>query len=75
MSEVPTPWWTLQHDIRLAGLDPTALRRVTDRGMAENLAAVADGTLDVAQVFEPFVSHGRGERHRRISGTPPPTAA
>ena len=26
VSEVPTPWWTLQHDIRLAGLDPTAIR-------------------------------------------------
>ncbi len=56
VSEVPTPWWTLQEDIRQAGLDPTTLRRVADRGMAENLAAVAAGTLDVAQVFEPFVT-------------------
>ncbi|MFC7538302.1 ABC transporter substrate-binding protein [Siccirubricoccus deserti] len=56
VSEVPTPWWTLQHDIRLAGLDPTTIRRVTDRGMAENAAAVAAGTLDVAQLFEPFVT-------------------
>ena len=56
VSEVPTPWWTLQEDIRQAGLDPTTIRRVTDRSMAENLAAVLDGSLDVAQVFEPFVT-------------------
>jgi len=56
VSEVPTPWWTLQHDIRLAGLDPATLPRVTDRSMAENAAAVAAGRLDVAQLFEPFVT-------------------
>lgn len=56
VSEVPTPWWTLQDDIRRAGLDPGAIHRVTDRGMAENAAAVADGRLDVAQVFEPLAS-------------------
>lgn len=56
VSEVPTPWWTLQDDIRRAGLDPDTVKRVTDRGMAENAAAVAAGTLDVAQVFEPIAS-------------------
>lgn len=56
VAEVPTPWWTLQEDIRQAGLDPTSLNRVTDRSMAENLAALAAGALDVIQVFEPFVS-------------------
>ena len=56
------------------GSTPTMIRRVTDRGMAENLAAVAAGTLDVAQLFEPFVTHGRGCRHRRMSGTSPPAA-
>lgn len=56
VSEVPTPWWALQEDIRQAGLDPAAVRRVTDRSMAENAAAVAAGTLDVAQVFEPIAS-------------------
>ncbi len=56
VSEVPTPWWTLQQDIRAAGLDPTSIARVTDQPMAANLAAVAAGTLDVAQVFEPLVS-------------------
>lgn len=56
VSEVPTPWWTLQDDLRRAGLDPDRVHRVTDRSMAENAAAVAAGTLDVAQVFEPIAS-------------------
>lgn len=56
VSEVPTPWWTLQDDIRRAGLDPDTIRRVTDRTMAQNAEAVAAGTLDVAQVFEPIAS-------------------
>ena len=56
VSEVPTPWWTLQHDIREAGLDPDRVARVTDRGMAENVAGLASGQIDAAQLFEPFVS-------------------
>ncbi len=65
VAEVPTPWWTLQHDIRAAGLDPDGLRRVTDRSMARNAEAVADGTLDVAQLFEPYVTllEERGAGH------------
>lgn len=56
VSEVPTPWWCLQDDLRRAGIDPDALARVTDRSMAENAAAVAAGSLDVAQVFEPHAA-------------------
>lgn len=56
VSEVPTPWWTLQDDIRRAGLDPERVERVTDQDMAANVAAVRAGRLDAAQVFEPFVS-------------------
>lgn len=56
VSEVPTPWWTLQDDIRRAGLDPDGLRRVTGRSMAQNAEAVATGRLDVAQVFEPIAT-------------------
>ena len=56
VSEVPTPWMCLQHDLRLAGVDPAALVRVTDRTMADNLAALRAGTLDVVQLFEPFVA-------------------
>lgn len=56
VSEVPTPWWCLQDDLRKAGLDPAALPRIAGRGMAENVAAVLDGSLDVAQVFEPHAA-------------------
>jgi NitT/TauT family transport system substrate-binding protein len=53
---VPTPWWCLQRDLARIGLDLARIRLVRGRTMTENLAAVADGTLDVAQVFEPFAS-------------------
>jgi NitT/TauT family transport system substrate-binding protein len=56
VSEVPTPWLCLQHDLREQGVDPTALNRVTDRTMADNLDALRKGELDVAQMFEPYVS-------------------
>ena len=56
VSEVPTPWMCLQHDLRLAGIDPATLARVADRTMAENLAALRDGRVDVVQLFEPFVT-------------------
>jgi NitT/TauT family transport system substrate-binding protein len=54
VSEVPTPWLCLQHDLRLAGIDPAALDRVGDRSMAENAAALPRGELDVVQLFQPF---------------------
>jgi NitT/TauT family transport system substrate-binding protein len=56
VSEVPTPWLCLQHDLRLAGIDPSTLKRVTGRTMAENMAALKKGEIDVIQVFEPFPS-------------------
>lgn len=56
VSEVPTPWLCLQHDLRLAGIDPAGIRRVTGRTMAENVAALKAGAVDVIQVFEPFPS-------------------
>jgi NitT/TauT family transport system substrate-binding protein len=56
VSEVPTPWLCLQHDLRLAGIDPAGIKRVTGRTMAENVAALKAGTVDVIQVFEPFPS-------------------
>jgi NitT/TauT family transport system substrate-binding protein len=54
-SEVPTPWLCLEQDLRDAGVDPAQLDRIIGRGLAENVAALADGSLDVAQLFEPFV--------------------
>lgn len=56
VSEVPTPWLCLQHDLRLAGIDPASIDRITDRTMAENVAALKAGKIDVIQVFEPFPS-------------------
>jgi len=56
VAEVPTPWMCLQHDLRLTGIDPAALPRVTDRTMADNLAALRDGRVDVVQLFEPYVT-------------------
>ena len=55
-SEVPTPWWCLQDDIRRAGLDPAVLDLRLGHGMAENAAAVMEGELDAALLFEPFAS-------------------
>jgi NitT/TauT family transport system substrate-binding protein len=57
VSEVPTPWLCLQHDLRLAGLDPSAIERVTDPTMPENVAALAAGEVDVVQAFPPYVEH------------------
>ena len=56
VSEVPTPWLCLQHDLRLSGVDAEKTNRLTGRTMAENLEALRRGELDVAQVFEPYVS-------------------
>jgi NitT/TauT family transport system substrate-binding protein len=56
VSEVPTPWLCLQQDLRDAGVDPDRLERVTGRTMADNLEALRKGDLDVAQLFEPYVS-------------------
>src|ERR1044071_6605511 len=54
-SEVPTPWLCLEGDLRQAGIDPARLDRIIGRTMPDNVAALADGSLDVAQLFEPFV--------------------
>ena len=56
VSEVPTPWLCLQHDLRLQGVDPATLTCVTGRTMADNLDALRSGELDVVQMFEPYVS-------------------
>jgi NitT/TauT family transport system substrate-binding protein len=56
VSEVPTPWLCLQHDLREQGIDPDRLERIKDRTMADNLAALERGEVDVVQMFEPYVS-------------------
>lgn len=52
VSEVPTPGWCLEGDLAAAGIAPPG--RVTGRTMAENAAAVAEGRIDLGQMFEPF---------------------
>lgn len=54
VSEVPTPWYCLQHDLRLAGVDPSSITRSPPGTMAENAALLREGEVDVIQVFEPF---------------------
>ena len=56
VSEVPTPWMCLQEDLRRAGIAPADFSRVADRTMADNVAALRRGEVDVVQVFEPFAA-------------------
>ena len=66
VSEVPTPWLCLQHDLREIGIDPGSLSRIPDRTMPENVAALAAGGLDVAQMFEPFATRAEREGVGRV---------
>ncbi len=54
VSEVPTPWLCLQEDLRRIGIDPEAISRVDDRSMADNMATLRYGELDVVQLFQPL---------------------
>src|SRR5204862_6376352 len=65
VSEVPTPWLCLQHDLRLAGLDPGKLDRIADNSMADNMAALKRGAADAVQLFQPFAEDliASGEGH------------
>src|SRR5262245_21872449 len=56
VSEVPTPWMCLQHDLREQGVDPTSLNRMADQSMAENFRALCDNQLDVVKVLELYTS-------------------
>ena len=64
VSEVPTPWMCLQEDLRRAGEDPSRLRRISNRSMADNRSALLAGEIDVAQLCQPdvhdLVANGRG---------------
>jgi NitT/TauT family transport system substrate-binding protein len=55
VTEVPTPWICLQHDLRRAGIAPSVVKLARGRTMAENAAALRAGEVDVIQVFEPYV--------------------
>lgn len=55
VKEVPTPWLCLQADLADRHIPlPAQLR--TDLDMPSQLAALAQGEVDVIQAFEPFVS-------------------
>lgn len=54
VTEVPTPWLCLQHDLRLAGVDRGAISIIPGRTMPENVAALRSGEADVVQVFHPL---------------------
>jgi NitT/TauT family transport system substrate-binding protein len=56
VTEVPTPWVCLQHDLRLAGVDPASVRQSPARSMAENAAALRAGEAELIQTFEPFAT-------------------
>src|SRR5262249_44266142 len=56
VSEVPTPWMCLQHDLREKGVDPTKLKRMPNHSMADNFRALCNNQLDVVQVLEPSPS-------------------
>ncbi len=66
VSEVVTPWLCLQQDLRDAGVDPATVERVTNQSMQANLDALRQGRLDVAQLFEPYVSQALAEGWGRI---------
>jgi NitT/TauT family transport system substrate-binding protein len=54
VTEVPTPWICLQHDLRRAGIDPSSVKLAPGRTMAENAAALRAGQVDLIQVFQPY---------------------
>jgi NitT/TauT family transport system substrate-binding protein len=66
VSEVPTPWMCLQHDLREAGIDPATIRRIHDRTMPDNYRALRGKQLDVMQAFEPFASQAEIDRTGEI---------
>jgi NitT/TauT family transport system substrate-binding protein len=54
VSEVPTPWLCLQHDLREAGIAPETVKRISNRLMSDNYMALRQNELDVMQAFEPL---------------------
>jgi NitT/TauT family transport system substrate-binding protein len=65
VSEVPTPWLCLQDDLRRARINPDSLVRIPDWTMAENVAALRRGDIDVAQLWQPLAEEliTTGEGH------------
>jgi NitT/TauT family transport system substrate-binding protein len=70
VSELPTPWILLQHDLRRAGIAPTTVKLASGRTMAQNSEALRSGEVDVIQLFEPQVEAlvGTGAGHIWYAG-------
>jgi NitT/TauT family transport system substrate-binding protein len=66
VSEVPTPWLCLQHDLRERGIDPATIERAPAQSMAGNFQALCEDRLDVVQLFEPYVAMALQRRVGRI---------
>ena len=66
VSEVPTPWMCLQHDLREQGTNPDLVSRAANRSMAENMEALRNQQLDAVQAFEPYVSTALRDGAARI---------
>ena len=65
VTEVPTPWMCLQHDMRLAGLDAKRIKCSLQRSMPDNAAALRAREIDVVQLFQPYAAEllATGEAH------------
>jgi NitT/TauT family transport system substrate-binding protein len=61
ISEVPTPGHCLQADLNRAGMSLGQLRVTGNQTMAQNMAALRAGELDVVQLPEPLVEELRAE--------------
>jgi NitT/TauT family transport system substrate-binding protein len=75
VTEVPTPWICLRYDLRRTGIDPAAVTQAPGRTMAENVAALRAGDVDLIQVFQPYartlVSEGAGHVWYAAAGRGP----
>ncbi len=77
VSEVPTPWYCLQYDLTLAGVDKSGIQIAPPRSMADNAALLRAGELDVIQVFQPYaqqlISASAGHRWHTAASRGPAT--
>ena len=70
VTEVPTPWHCLRADLEQAGVDTAAMRAtgriVTGLSMPDQVRALREGRIDVAQLLEPHVSELLAEGAGRL---------
>lgn len=60
VSEVPTPWFCLQQDLRDLGVDPKQMverqQVLSGLSMSQQIEALQNGSADIIQLFEPHIS-------------------